>query len=77
MVSLDMKFRENTSLRNFVIPPTQCGKSSKARSITVFTEKTRFFRQIDDFTKEVTKELISRKFLIVIAFYSTISHCDQ
>ena len=28
------------------------------------------------FIKEVTKELISRKFLSVIAFYSTFPHCD-
>ena len=36
--------------------------------ITVLTEKSRFFsRQINSLTKEVTKELISRKFLSVIA----------
>ena len=33
-----------------------------------------FFRQITLFTKEVTKELISRNFLSVIAFYSTFPH---
>ena len=44
-------------------------KSSKTRSL--FLRKNHHFsRQIDDFTKEVTKELISRKFLSVIVFYS-------
>ena len=34
-----------------------------------------FFRQINVFTEEVTKELISRNFLRVIAFYRTFPHC--
>ena len=34
-----------------------------------------FFRQINVFTNEVAKELISRKFLSVIAFYTTFPHC--
>ena len=34
-----------------------------------------FFRQINVFTKEVTKGSISRIFLSVIAFYSTFLHC--
>ena len=33
-------------------------------------EKSTFFPSNQRFTKEVTKELISRKFLRVIAFYS-------
>ena len=50
-------------------------KSSKTRSL--FLQKNQdFFRQINGFTKEVTKELISRKFLSLIAFYSTFPHCD-
>jgi len=32
---------------------SQCGKA-----ITIFAEKSAFFRQINVFTKEVTKELI-------------------
>ena len=44
-------------------------KSSKTR--TVFTEIQHFSRQINTFTEEVTTELISWKFLSVVAFYST------
>ena len=36
-----------------------------------------FFRQINVYTKEFTKELISRKFLSVIAFFSTFPHCEE
>ena len=40
-------------------------------AITIFTENQGFFRQINDFTKEVTNELISRKFFQrVSAFHS-------
>ena len=49
-------------------------KTSKTRLITIFTEKSTFSRQTNVFTKEVTKELISRKFLILVAFYSTFPH---
>ena len=35
-----------------------------------------FFRQINVFTKEVTKELISRNFFSVITIYSTFPHCE-
>ena len=45
----------------------QCEKVVK-NTITVFIEKSTFFRQINGFTKEVAKKLISRKFLSVIAF---------
>ena len=34
-----------------------------------------FFRQINTFTKEVTKELIWRNFFRVIAFCNTFPHC--
>ena len=50
-------------------------KSSKTRSL-ILCKNEHFFRQINIFTKEVTKELISRKFLSVIAFYSTFPHCE-
>ena len=43
-------------------------KSSKTRS-PLLRKKHNFFRQINIFTKEVTKELISRKFFSVNAFY--------
>ena len=33
------------------------------------TEKSIFFRQINVFTKEVTKELVSRNYLSMIMFY--------
>ena len=36
--------------------------------------KQHFFRQINISTKEITKELISRKFLSVIAFYTGFFH---
>ena len=55
----------------------QCGKVVK-NTITIFKEKLPFFRQINAFTKEITKELISRNILCVIAFYmysSTFPHC--
>ena len=42
-----------------------------------FTEKSTFFRQINVFTKEVTKELNSRNFFCVIAFWNTFPHCSQ
>ena len=49
---------------------------SVEKTSTVFVRKNHnFLREIVDFTKEVTKESISRKFLIVIAFYSTFPHC--
>ena len=51
-------------------------KSSKTRS-PFLRENCHFFRQINVFTKEVTKEMISRKFLSVIAFYSTFIHCEK
>ena len=51
-------------------------KSSKTRSL-ILCKNEHFFRQINIFTKEVTKELISRKFLSVIAFYRTFPHCDN
>ena len=38
-------------------------------------ENLHFFRQINVFTNKVTKEMISRNFLSVIAFYSTFPHC--
>ena len=38
----------------------QCGKVLQ-NAITIFTENQHFFRQINSFTKEATKELISRK----------------
>ena len=38
----------------------QCGKVIK-NTITVFTEKSTLFYQINGFTKEVIKELISQK----------------
>ena len=44
--------------------------------ITIFTERLPFFRQINISTKEVTKELISRKFLSVIAFYRDFERPD-
>ena len=48
----------------------------KYHKTRLLTEKSTFFRQINGFTnKEVTKELISRKFLSVIAFYTTFPHC--
>ena len=51
-------------------------KYNKTRSR--FLEKNQhFFRQITVFTKEVTKELISRNFLSMIAFYSTFPHCAK
>ena len=54
---------------------TQCGKVAKNKiAISVFTEKWPFFRQINVFTKEITKEFISRKFLSVITFHTTF-HC--
>ena len=48
---------------------------SVEKSSTVFVRKNHHFvREIDDFTiKEVTKKLILRNFLIVIAFYSTFA----
>ena len=49
-------------------------KSSKTRS-PFLRKNCHFFRQINAFTKEVTKELISRNFFSVIAFYSTFPHC--
>ena len=44
---------------------------------TVFMGKLTFFRQINVFTKEVTKGLISRNFLRVITFYSTFPYCEN
>ena len=43
--------------------------------ILFLRKNKQFFRQINDFAKEVTKELISRNFLSVIAFYCTFPHC--
>ena len=39
-----------------------------------FYEKIKFFRQINVFTEEITKEMIWRKFLTVITFYSTFAY---
>ena len=44
-------------------------KLSKTHSL-FFRKNQHFFHQINVLTKEVSKELISRKFLRVIAFYS-------
>ena len=41
---------------------------------SLFYGKINIFRQINVFTEEVTKELISRNFLSVIAFYSIFPH---
>ena len=41
----------------------------------VLRKNQHFFRQINVLTKEVTKELISRKFFSVIAFYSSARAC--
>ena len=46
----------------------------ETRRLPFLRKNQNFFRQINDFTKEVTKELISRK--ILIAFYSTFPHCN-
>ena len=68
-IILHSKFRQNTDLSVHSVE-----KSSKTRS--PFSRKNyRFFRQINGFTKEVTNEWVSRKFLSVIAFYSTFPHC--
>ena len=55
------------------IHTSQCSveKLSKTRSL-FFRKNQHFIHQINVFTKEVTKELISRKFLRVIAFYSVL-----
>ena len=50
-------------------------KANDEKKRKEITNSLTFFRQINGFTKEVTKELISRKFLSVIAFYSTFPHC--
>ena len=67
--------------KSFIFPQStqlvacaQCGKVVK-NTITILWENQHFFRQINILTKEVTKELISRKNLSVIAFYSTFPHC--
>jgi len=49
-------------------------KSSKTRS-QFLRKNCHFFRQINVFTIEFPKEMISLKFLSVIAFYSTFPHC--
>ena len=49
--------------------------SSKTR-LPFLRQNQHFFRQINAFTKEVSKELISRKFLSVIAFYSIFPHFE-
>ena len=59
-------------------------KLSKTRS-PFLRENTQFFRQINVFTKEVTKELISRKFFerdLVSYYFSTVhtaslQHCEH
>ena len=51
-------------------------KYYKMRS-RVLHKNQHFFRQINVFTKEVTKELISRIFFSVIAICSTFKHCAE
>ena len=79
---LKLSPRTNTKCkwRKFVITLHSVEKSSKTRSPFLrenqhFPVKSTFSRQINVFTKEVTKELISRKFFSVIAFYSIFPHC--
>ena len=52
-------------------PQTTVFRKSHQKHNHCFYGISPFFRQIDDLTKE---ELISRKFLIVIAFYSIFPH---
>ena len=67
---LAQKFRE---INFFTFRTHSVEKSSITRSL--FLPKIQhFFRQINVFTKEDTKELISRKFLSVIVFYSIFPH---
>ena len=51
-------------------PTVWKSRLNQRATITVFTENSTFFRQINVYTTKVTKELISRKFLSVIAFYN-------
>ena len=61
---------------SFSILKFQCTSflALKFVNITFFTENSTLFRQINEFTKEDTKELISRKFFSVMAFYSIFPH---
>ena len=52
------------------------GKVVKNTITNFILENQQFFRQINVFTKEVTKEVISRKFLSVTALYRVLfPHC--
>ena len=53
------------------LQPSLCTSEEKSSK----TRYNHFYGKINIFTKEVTIELISRKFLSVIAFYSTFPHC--
>ena len=76
-----MFFRQINSLLiylvNALFSRNFCQKSVRVnfRTFHTFAEKMNiFFRQMNAFTKEVTKELIWRNFLCVIAFYTTFPH---
>ena len=53
-----------------------CIKIRQKHNYCFYEKFQQFFRQINVFTKEVTKELISRKFLSVIAFHIIFPHCE-
>ena len=48
-----------------------CGKILY-NAITIFTEKSTFFRQINNFTEGLSKKLTSRKFLRVVTFFRVL-----
>ena len=58
----------------FSIMKAQCGKYYKTRS-RFLGKNQHFFRQINVFTKEVTKELISRIFFQRDRILPTFPHC--
>ena len=67
---INIQCRNNFSFFN----NAQCGKVVK-NTVTVLTEKSRFFPSNQRFYfKQDAKELLSRKFLSVIAFYSTFPY---
>ena len=69
--TFSQKFREINGHKNYKWKIRQ-----NTRSLFLL-EIQHFFRQIKFFTKEVTKELISRKFFSVIVFYSTFPYCEN
>ena len=70
-VKLTILTKEFISRKYFQRDTEWKSRQKQDRNLCFYGKRNTFFRQINVFTKVITKELISRKFLSVITFHTT------